>query len=1646
MDWEKELVDGLIKASNDNLSLKDESSRNKAIENFADPIAKAIKRGSSIRVLGSATCREISLLEDMSDGDIWTVKDSGSIRNPDGSVLNVQAGDLVRYDGSQWTQFLHLDLSGYATDDELNSAIRNLSNSVDVMLSGKQDCLTFDTTPTEHSSNPVTSNGIKDYVDSAVTGTYKYRGSVAASYVNGLTSPSNGDVYNINEAGEITNGEDGKPMSVSVGDNVAWVDDPVQHKSYWDRMAAELDLSNFVEFDDIATANMTGVVKSSTATGKVSVGTDGTMSVNGWNDKADKSHSHATTDITATTSDKGKVLQVGSDGKAAWATLAVDNALSSTSENPVQNKVVKAALDANQNTLTFGTPANMQNNNTYYQCIAVSTGDFSCMVKLYDVTDFFDGTISNASFERSVFFGDVSLIRDVGNAGCKYARVCAMIGYSNASYDIILQSNDNYAYPVLIKANFDELNPTRNDNGGYKIANGKISLDTTQTQVSNLVVDCSGYTRMFINTGIYPSSSLKAYIFTDADGNVKSNASTYYYDGYVDVPDGATKLYLHIRRSHNRPSVGPVTTTPHYYLCMRYTGGWPAGLMEYFGRFYTRTAASGAMHARPLLLTYVPNYNNWTTTSIPSGYTVEKSATFVGRVEQADKLATARTVQTNLGSTAAASFDGTANITPGVSGTLPITNGGTGATTKEGARDNLGLGSLATKDDVAWSDVTDKPTTYTPSSHSHTKSDITDMPTDYLTGGSQTATSTTDGGTNTFTFTKADGTTATFDVKNGTKGSKGDDGKTWLPTVAANGDISWTQSSTSTAPATVNIKGPQGEQGVQGIQGEKGETGPQGPKGEKGDTGAQGPQGIQGETGPQGPKGDKGDKGEAGSDASVTAAAVNALTGLTISTSGNAATASKVSQSVGNGNILARDSSGNAVYQDGLSIYADDNNGYFIGIGKSGSGRNCRLRFTTSNGKVGYIGPTSLTADRSWCLPDAGGTLALATDIPSGVATLAGDNTFTGNNTFNQNINISNTSGQAQLVANGKSGSITLASSNNGNARGVWLSAHGTDTNGKWAFSVDTNNNVTLNGNVNGTATNANKLSSYMFNGNYETETRWYKCATITYDGSWTDNISRFACVYKLLDSTLAANNIPFDVVVGWRNNSSAGGTAVSRPFVYVYSQTDISQYIGFRLCVSQRNTSSGRATASLYVEFKAQRWDRVSVSHIHTQGGTCTLESGSKLTEEPTADGTTVNETWIDDITGNAATATNATYATTAGTAGTADSARSVMGETQNLCDVNDDNLRGWTKETDSDSSRILSKTLGRDERVSPTYYNWKPCKFRVRYSIRPGETCTYNGSTGVLLGTDLGIYFKTASGAYGTIKYIGQRKYSTGTDAGSWYNVDTVFDCTDITDLKYAQCYFFFQTRVAAADATGTDIVGTTKIRNIRIERIPDKALSADSASNCNYSGSSSANTFVIKRTTSGGGAFAVYQPNNQATDYWRVGSSADASKFVFNYKGSKDVVSIDTNGGISAGDITAKGLDNNTNIIADGGSGRIGLCSNSNGKQKGIYVYPFGAASAKWVLEVDAANVATLHGSADSASTAVLANNLNVAGYTNGVIQASYNSTSKYTDLGTNAGSGVAVAFANKSEDSTKWGGKKLYMGSTLGSASDTIYFIQ
>ena len=61
----------------------------------------------------------------------------------------------------------------------------------------------------------------------------------------------------------------------------------------------------------------------------------------------------------------------------------------------------------------------------------------------------------------------------------------------------------------------------------------------------------------------------------------------------------------------------------------------------------------------------------------------------------ASKLATARTLMVNLGSTAGGSFDGSKNVDIGVKGTLAVANGGTGAATASEARTNLGAAAAS---------------------------------------------------------------------------------------------------------------------------------------------------------------------------------------------------------------------------------------------------------------------------------------------------------------------------------------------------------------------------------------------------------------------------------------------------------------------------------------------------------------------------------------------------------------------------------------------------------------------------------------------------------------------------------------------------------------------------------------------------------------------------------------------------------------------------------------------------------------------------------------------------------------------------------------------------------------------------------------
>jgi len=81
------------------------------------------------------------------------------------------------------------------------------------------------------------------------------------------------------------------------------------------------------------------------------------------------------------------------------------------------------------------------------------------------------------------------------------------------------------------------------------------------------------------------------------------------------------------------------------------------------------------------------NFDALNVTDLTSGNLINTgSARFInglygnvtGNADTATKLENGHTIRTNLASTSTASFDGSSDITPGVTGTLGVGNGGTG--------------------------------------------------------------------------------------------------------------------------------------------------------------------------------------------------------------------------------------------------------------------------------------------------------------------------------------------------------------------------------------------------------------------------------------------------------------------------------------------------------------------------------------------------------------------------------------------------------------------------------------------------------------------------------------------------------------------------------------------------------------------------------------------------------------------------------------------------------------------------------------------------------------------------------------------------------------------------------------------------------
>lgn len=100
------------------------------------------------------------------------------------------------------------------------------------------------------------------------------------------------------------------------------------------------------------------------------------------------------------------------------------------------------------------------------------------------------------------------------------------------------------------------------------------------------------------------------------------------------------------------------------------------------GKIYTRVRASGQWSAWETLSQDSKAVHKNEDESIDGNKTFLKKiiGSITGTAGTAIRLLTGRNIKINLASTSAANFDGTSDVNPGVTGVLPVTNGGTGAT------------------------------------------------------------------------------------------------------------------------------------------------------------------------------------------------------------------------------------------------------------------------------------------------------------------------------------------------------------------------------------------------------------------------------------------------------------------------------------------------------------------------------------------------------------------------------------------------------------------------------------------------------------------------------------------------------------------------------------------------------------------------------------------------------------------------------------------------------------------------------------------------------------------------------------------------------------------------------------------------------
>lgn len=228
---------------------------------------------------------------------------------------------------------------------------------------------------------------------------------------------------------------------------------------------------------------------------------------------------------------------------------------------------------------------------------------------------------------------------------------------------------------------------------------GKYNSAIITTEGINMFASAIGggdtvtFMTMQASSHAYPSTTdfMSLTSLQDVEATVNVNYAGVYSNNIVQVSarfdnDGVSTAYLintlglFAKLGNGEPKLVAVVTAQTPDQMPVYDANNPSAFI-YNLQCTVQNAGSMAISVNPAGTVTVEQFN-------------EEMATKLGRTDNAvsaTKLQTSRSLTVDLGSTTAASFDGSADASIGVSGELPIANGGTGANTQAGARSALGV-------------------------------------------------------------------------------------------------------------------------------------------------------------------------------------------------------------------------------------------------------------------------------------------------------------------------------------------------------------------------------------------------------------------------------------------------------------------------------------------------------------------------------------------------------------------------------------------------------------------------------------------------------------------------------------------------------------------------------------------------------------------------------------------------------------------------------------------------------------------------------------------------------------------------------------------------------------------------------------------